>query len=573
MTLDESRIEWTKAVAAGPNNATKIAIFRQAAFDIGLLTIGNGGDKPAAVDVLIDIALAHDRFGLAVQEVEAIIGDGFTRAERERADDPGAQPRPAADESLFDPWAQYIVPTFPLSVLPRVVADYVIAQSVIVGCDVSAMAMSVLTAFSGALDHRFAVKMMRNGGWWEHPRLWTLLVGDPSRKKTPIINTVTVPLERHQKALRMSYEAALRDYEAAKQTAKEADEACDMEKPEPPPRYVMWDATVEKLGEVLSRSDKGLLVKRDEFSGWIGGMEKYGGTSRGAGADRGFWLQAFDGGPYSMDRIGRGETYIGNLSVSLIGGIQPAKLVELHGLTSDGLLQRFIPVMMGPSKLAKDCESDDEDFHRLIYKLIAAKPRRLQLSDDALDRMNLLRSYLHELEQASGGLADGFQAFVGKLPGVAGRLAVILHMAANAEGGADREIEGKTVANVHLLVVDFILAHAFEFYRSAEGLTNGDRLRKLASWILTSKKTQITARDFTRNVHSLRGLSTFDLNNCVSPLVAAGWLEPRDRGPINRSWTINSSVASQFARQRKIEDERKALVAKLMGSPRKPTAG
>ena len=45
-----------------------------------------------------------------------------------------------------------------------------------------------------------------------------------------------------------------------------------------------------------------------------------------------------------MARISRGETYIGNLSVSLMGGIQPARLGELRGLTSDGLLQRFVPV-------------------------------------------------------------------------------------------------------------------------------------------------------------------------------------------------------------------------------------
>lgn len=478
----------------------------------------------------------------------------------------------AAATPLFDPWAQYIVPDFPLHVLPRVVADYVTAQSAIVGCDTSAMAISVLTAFSGALDHRFAVKMMRNGNWWEHPRLWTLLVGDPSRKKTPIINTVTLPLERHQNTLRMDYEASLRDYEAAKKGAGD-DETRDMEKPIAPPRYVMWDVTIEKLGEVLSRSEHGLLVKRDEFSGWIGSMEKYGGTSRGAGADRGFWLQAFDGGPYSMDRVGRGETYISNLSVSLIGGIQPAKLAELHGLTSDGLLQRFVPVMMGPSKFAQDRKSDDEDYLQLVYKLIAAKHQRLFLSDDALLAMNLLRRHLHELEQASGGMADGFQAFIGKLSGIAGRLAVILHMAADPETGGGRPIEHETIGNVRNVVVDFILPHAFEFYRTAEGLTNGERLRKLASWILTSKKTEVTARDFTRNVHSLRGLSTFDLNNCVSPLVAAGWLEPADRHPINRTWTVNPIVTSQFARQRQIEDERKAHVARLMGSPRKNSAG
>jgi hypothetical protein len=139
-----------------------------------------------------------------------------------------------AHESVFDPWEQYIVPDFPLHVLPSAVQKYVTSQSLVIGCDPSALAMAALTAISGALDHRFAVKMMRNGRWWEHPRLWTLLVGDPSCKKTPVVNDVTVPLERHQTDLRRSYEAALRDYEAAK---KDKDDK--IEKPDPPPRYVV----------------------------------------------------------------------------------------------------------------------------------------------------------------------------------------------------------------------------------------------------------------------------------------------------------------------------------------------
>ena len=76
-------------------------------------------------------------------------------------------------------------------------------------------------------------------------------------------------------------------------------------------------------------------------------MEKYGGTTKGAGANRAFWLKAYDGGPYVVDRIQRGENFVENLSVSLIGGVQPKRLAELHGLTSDGLLQRFLPTIMG----------------------------------------------------------------------------------------------------------------------------------------------------------------------------------------------------------------------------------
>jgi hypothetical protein len=470
---------------------------------------------------------------------------------------------------LFDPWERYIVPEFPLHILPETVQRYVKSQSVLIGCDPAALAMAALTAFSGALDHRFAVKMMRNGEWWEHPRLWTLLVGDPSRKKTPIINEATRPLELYQNVLRCDYETRLRDYEAAKAGNKNT----DVTKPDLPARYVIFDTTIEKLGEILSRSEHGLLVKRDEFSGWIGSMEKYT-NSRGSSADRGFWLQAFDGGPYSVDRIGRGETHIRNLSVSLIGGIQPAKLAELRGLTSDGLLQRFLPVMMRASTFAKDRESgaDQENYRQLVRKLIRAPNQRFFLTDRALTIMTILRERLDKLEQAASGSADGLQAFIGKLPGIAGRLAVILHMVANPEK-APREIGATTVAHVSTLMRKFILPHAMEFYRSGEELTGGERLRKIASWILTSQRDVVASRDFIRQVGCLRGISVFDLNACLSPLVAGGWLEPKAKGPENREWSVTPKVAIDFERRRLHEEERKACIAELMGSPRRPAEG
>ena len=106
-----------------------------------------------------------------------------------------------------------------------------------------------------------------------------------------------------------------------------------VELPEPKPptrprRYVISDITVEKLGEILARSPRGLMVKRDELAGWIASMEKYGGKG-GGGSDRAFWLQAYDGGPYTVDRISRGELHIEKLSVSILGGIQPERLAEI----------------------------------------------------------------------------------------------------------------------------------------------------------------------------------------------------------------------------------------------------
>jgi hypothetical protein len=255
----------------------------------------------------------------------------------------------------------------------------------------------------------------------------------------------------------------------------------------------------------------------------------------------------------------------------LIGGIQPARLSELHGLTSDGLLQRFIPIMMGPSTLAQDRACHDGAYGLLILKLIFAKPQRLTFDDAALATINELRRHLHELEQASGGLADGFQAFVGKLPGLAGSLALMLHMASDPDNGAAPPIPEEIAANVHRLVVDFILPHAFEFYRSTNTSTGGDRLRRLASFILTNRQMRIVASDLTKNVADLRGLTLFEVNQRVSPLIAAGWLGPEEPrlGPCNRAWTVRPDLFAHFADRARQEEARKAQLAKLMGSPRR----
>ncbi len=111
---------------------------------------------------------------------------------------------------------------------------------------------------------------------------------------------------------------------------------------------------------------------------------------------------------------------------------------ELRGLTSDGLLQRFIPIMMGPSTLAQDRACDEGAYGLLILKLIFAEPQWLTFDDAALATMNELRCHLHELEQVSVGLADGFQSFVGKLAGLAGSLALILHVASDPDKSAAR---------------------------------------------------------------------------------------------------------------------------------------
>ena len=91
------------------------------------------------------------------------------------------------------------------------------------------------------------------------------------------ITAATKPLVEHETRLRAKYESQLRDFEEARALGDET-----AREPPPPPRFVCWDVTTEKLGEVLAHDDKGVLVKADELSGWLGSMER-----NNAGVDSG----------------------------------------------------------------------------------------------------------------------------------------------------------------------------------------------------------------------------------------------------------------------------------------------
>ena len=181
--------------------------------------IGGGTHAPSAVNFIRDLLEAippeqrDERWQSRFGDVPRIVKTAEEKFGTGRTEEAAAAPAEPA-EPLFDPWDDYVVPKFPLDVLPASVQRFVIELSAVIGCDPSALAMACLANFSGSLDHRFGLKLMRNGEWWASPRLWVLLVGDPSRKKTPVINTALVELEAHQNRIRDAYEAQLAEHKA-----------------------------------------------------------------------------------------------------------------------------------------------------------------------------------------------------------------------------------------------------------------------------------------------------------------------------------------------------------------------
>jgi hypothetical protein len=131
-------------------------------------------------------------------------------------------------------------------------------------------------------------------------------------------------------------------------TPPEKPKGCDTGPAPHSPRLVLNDATIERLGAILARQPRGTLQMRDELAGWLEEMQRY----AGGGTDRPFWLEAFGGRGFTVERMGREPLTIDRLSIGVLGGIQPDRLKRLlFKSDDDGLLARFLPIWPDPAPL------------------------------------------------------------------------------------------------------------------------------------------------------------------------------------------------------------------------------
>jgi Protein of unknown function (DUF3987) len=142
--------------------------------------------------------------------------------------------------------------------------------------------------------------------WRVKAILWLALVGDPSSNKSATINAAVAPVRHVEAQWRREYAQAKHAEAVAEQTAEDAEaEDADSvwDKPEPRVRrHTVNDVTVEALQKVLSENPDGVLYLNDELAGLFGSMDAY---RQRAGKDRPFWLQAKEGGSYTVDRATR----------------------------------------------------------------------------------------------------------------------------------------------------------------------------------------------------------------------------------------------------------------------------
>ena len=471
----------------------------------------------------------------------------------------------AESEPIGDPFAKLPAPLMPKDILPPIIEAFADWQARNKGVATHGPASAALTVCAAAIPDHVRIKVKVHELWHESARLWTALIGPPSAKKSPVLRAAMAPLKKFEKQEYARWAQAIVEW-------KKEDK--DTRGPEPILRqYVLNDSTIEATGVVSAENEQGLLLERDELAGWFGAMDKYS-SSRGAAADRAFWLQAWNGGPHKVNRISRPSIYIPNLSFSIIGGIQPDTMRRFAVDTvDDGLLQRLLPISVGSAEVGEDAP-DTGDFYKnyeaLVVRLTQLPETVVTFQAGAQTIRRQFERYAHELVRLEA-LSPQFSAFCGKLDGLFARLALIFHCCDSINlkilveaQTIPEHIPEATAERVQQLMCAFIIPHAMRFYLEVAGETAAMAdAKSIAGYILAKKVNRLTFGILTRDCRACRGKTREEVIRMLEPLEIFGWLEPDDLFR-PRAWVVNSTVHEMFAERAEQERERRNKIRDLL---------
>lgn len=391
--------------------------------------------------------------------------------------------------------------------------------------------------------------------WSEPPHLWSALIGGPSYSKSPSIDATVDLLRDAEDRMAAGFDDDRRQHEAEKQAAEARREAwkqevknlvkaggnpprmpSNAEDPEPPvrPRIRVADATVEKLAALAAALPRGLLLQRDELSGWLGGFDRYG----GAGSDRAFAIEMYGGRGYVVDRMKTPEPLrIRHLSIGVLGGVQPDKLAAVLDGPDDGLAARILwtwPDVQPGFSLARsvaDHVGPRRAFARLTDLAMGSdefgfpEPRRVRLSNPAEDA---LEAFAREIAARAADASGVYAGMLGKARGHALRLALVLEFmwwCGAAETAEPAVISERAVLAAAGLMDGYFIVMAERVCGDAAIPVAERQAMALARFLRKRGAPSFNARDVRRDIGgALRETAAMDA--ACATLVEAGLILP-----------------------------------------------
>lgn len=532
-------------------------------------------DLPPKGDVVewLEAGGTAETFAALIEQVEPLI----TASQNTSTSSMSALSVPSSDMwPEIQPVKDELLPVepLPLTIVPAPFQEWVEDVSNRMQCPRDFVGVSMLSMAGSIVGAGCGIRPKKCDDWKVTPNFWGAVVGPPSTLKTPSIGEGMKPLNAMERAAKLAYDTAKKNYDAEYEAYKahkeslqtdmrkaakgKADQSMDdlkvnfaeLKEPDHPVwrRYKTNDATIEKMAELLKDNPRGLLLFRDELTGFFATLDK-----DGHEADRAFYLESWNGThSYTADRIGRGTVYVENLCVSLFGGIQPSKLTDyLHQAmrccNNDGLVQR-LQLLVYPDtphtwRLIDTPvnEQAKNRAYRVVERLASMDFRQhgafgeenqripyYHFNDDA---QLVFNEWLTELETRIRQVNDEpvLIEHLGKYRSLMPALALLFHVLNLADGQAASQV---TVVSARCAAAwcEYLESHARRIYGLVTNLITQAASRLALKIQQKGLRDPFTVRDVYR-----KGWSLLDdrqvIENACEELISLGWVRERITPP------------------------------------------
>jgi hypothetical protein len=368
------------------------------------------------------------------------------------------------------------LPVFPLDVFPKALADLIQSIAESVNCPPDFAAVYALGVAAGTIGARFNLEV--KPGYVETTNLWLCSIARVGGGKSPSITPISNPI----------YDEQTRRSHAGEKI----------------PVFVQ-DITVEKLLELMGEAKVGMLMIHDELASWIQSMNQY--KAKG-GNDRQKYLAMWSSEPVSVHRKDPNspEVYVRYPRLSILGGIQPSKLMELRNTTDDGFFDRILfsfpkdrPIQAENwITIARDRTVEWDRAINVLRNVTMSTSKEGNLTPTFLKLADAGREVWVEWTQ---WIADRVNQFdypeflrgpTIKIRGYAARLALVLHILHEAYGEQTPPRLGADAVRRGMILGQYFLAHAERVYRWAGRDLRVKPARIVLNWI--SSLTEPTFR-------------------------------------------------------------------------------
>lgn len=277
-------------------------------------------------------------------------------------------------------------------------------------------------------------------------------------------------------------------------------------------------------------------------------MSRYSG-----GTDKQFWIMAWDGKPYVVDRMGRPPVELDHLLIGVMGGLQPDKLAEVFKGAADGLYARFLfawPPTPPYRPLTDRVEEIDQhvvDAFDQLSRLPARTSNRLPLTPKARAEFEILRRQVsHEARALYGRERDWWA----KAPSHALRLAgtlCLLRWAFDGGGREPRDIKYQYLTAAVHLVRDYFWPHARAALRQIGLSQRHVDARRVLRWIAAKDRDEVSREDIRRYALG-QSRDADETQGILDGLTRAGWLRQirsatgRQGGRPSLRWQVNPKL-------------------------------